>query len=211
MGKTKAFQKINVLILWAMIGLAIGCATKPTTTEYAADKVVARSDNRSDRPSWASETKSVIDESTSWIIIGTSEVPGDSRIQASFKLSDSTARGNLAQKLETSVTKIVENVETGLAMEDQGLKALVREISQSTFKNVDIDDRYWEKVIRTNSTGEQVLIMKVFSRLKVSKSDFTKMASAQVEKSKSVTPDIKNKVESIIEKNLLNQFQQDAQ
>ncbi len=210
MTNQKLRTRINFILLLALaLPLQWACSSKPTTTEYAADKVVARSDNKSERPSWASETKFLYEDGGSWVIVGVSEVPGDSRVQAAFKMSDSSARGNLAQKIETAVLKVVENSESGLSMEDQNLKSLIREVSQSTFKNVDIDDRYWEKVVQTKSTGEQVMIMKVFSRLKVLKSDLVKMSAAQAEKSKTAPKDMKNKVESIIEKNLMAQFTED--
>lgn len=198
---------LSVLLLSFIISSC--SSSKHATTEYEPDKIVMRSDGKTERPSWALETKTVIDDANSFIIIGVAEVPGDSRTNAALKLSDSAARGNLAQKLETSVTKIVENTETGLSMADQGLKSLIREVSNSGFKNVDIGDRYYEKVIRTSSSGDQTMIMKVFSMIKITKSEFSKMAQAQVEKSKTASPDLKNKLESIIEKNLSNQFEQD--
>lgn len=185
------------------------CTSAPKNTEYESDKVIARMDDASARPSWAKESKVIFNEDNHWIILGVVEVPGDSRIQAAFKMSDANARGNIAQKIETSILKIVETSDSGLSMEDQTLKSLIREISQTSLKNIDIDDRYWEKVARTNSSGERQMVMKVFSKVKISKEDFLKMTQAQAEKSKAATPDIKNKVESLIEKNFSSQIEQD--
>ncbi len=210
--KTNSKTNLNIALGFSILASSflMSCSSAPKTTEYEVDKVVARMDDMSARPSWAKESKFVFNEDNSWVILGVVEVPGDSRVQAAFKMSDANARGNLSQKIETSILKIVETSDTGLGLEDQSLKSLIREISQTSLKNVDIDDRYWEKVARTTSSGERILVMKVFSKLKISKFDFIKTTAAQVEKSKSAPTDVKNKVESLIEKNLADQFGQDA-
>ena len=192
------------------VSIIVGCSSAPKTTEYDGDKVIARMDDMSARPAWAKESKFVFNEDNNWVILGVVEVPGDSRAQAAFKMSDANARGNLSQKIETSILKIVEASDTGLGLEDQSLKSLIREISQTSLKNVDMDDRYWEKVARTTSSGERQMVMKVFSKLKISKGDFIKLTTAQAEKSKAAPTDVKNKVESLIEKNLATQFGQDS-
>lgn len=176
-----------------LTALLAGCASSPKsdapesieTPEYAPDKVIGRSDELSKRPDWVSETVSVQKDGSKIRIIGASEVPADSRVQAAFKLSDAATRGNLAGKIETNVIKIVEAHETGLGMDDQQLRALVREVSQASFKNVDIKSRYWEKIIRTQSTREKQAVMKVFSLIELSESELKKLFVEAAKKAKS--------------------------
>ena len=181
--------------------LLASCASdKKNAANYAADKVVARSDGLEKRPDWVSETVNVKENGENFLIIGVAEVPADSRVQAAYKMSDASSRGNLANKVETQVTKIVESSESGLSMEDQSLKSLIREVSQTSFKNLDVKDRYWEKVVKTLSSGEETSVLKVFSLLQISKSEFKKLLLENAHKSKTGSKEIRNGVENAIRK-----------
>ncbi|MGZ3690760.1 MAG: hypothetical protein ACXVAX_04615 [Pseudobdellovibrio sp.] len=194
-------MKNKILIAMLFIGsiYQIGCssADKPTQTQYQEDRVLGRSDSRTSRPDWVTETVSVRQNGSKVQFIGVAEVPADSRVQAAFKMSDSAARGNVANKVETNITKIVENSETGMNMEDQSLKSLIHEMSQVSLNNVDIHDRYWEKVERTSSTGQASAVMKVFSLIEMDKEDLLKLILDK-KRTTASSPDLKNQVEKIV-------------
>jgi hypothetical protein len=185
-------------VFYILLVLVSGCASAPKTNSYRPDQVVGRMDELGSRPEWATESINVITQGEKIRFIGVAEVPADSRIQAAFKMSDSSARGVVANKVETSVTKIVENSEAGLSMEDQSLKSLIKEVSRVSLKNVDIKNRYWEKVVRTSSDGSESMIMKVFSLIEISERDMKKMLLTANRASQSSSKDIRNKVENLI-------------
>jgi hypothetical protein len=162
-----------------------GCAS--TTVEYPADRVVGRSDNLTSRPDWVSETLSVIDKGEELQVIGLVEVPGDSRAPAAFKASDAAARGHLANRVETQVTKIVESSESGFSMEDQQLQSLIREISRVNFRDLSVKSRYWEKVVRTRTAGAEDVVLKAFSLLTIPKASLKKMVLEAANKSSGTT------------------------
>jgi len=190
----------NFAKVFALFVLA-ACSSTQKTTEFAQDRVVGRMDDLEKRPSWASESQTVRERDDNYLIVGIGEVPGDSRVQAAFKVSDANARGHLANKLELQITKIVEASESGFSMEDQKLQSLIRELSQNTFRNIDIKERYWEKVVKTASTGEETLTLKTFSLLSISKADFKKLLlKTETKKSVANSKDIRGSVENILRK-----------
>lgn len=189
---------MKAAIFYLLLVLVSGCASAPPATTYRPDRVVGRMDEVGSRPEWATESVNVITQGEKIRFIGVAEVPGDSRIQAAFKMSDSSARGVVANKVETSVTKIVENSEAGLSMEDQNLRSLIKEVSRVSLKNIDIKNRYWEKVVRTSSDGGESMIMKVFSMIEISESDMKKMLISANRGSNASSTDIRNKVENLI-------------
>lgn len=184
----------------AIMVLGSGCSSSSNTTQFAGDRVVGRMDDLAKKPEWASESSTVKEKGENLWIVGIAEVPPDSRVQAAFKMSDASARGFLANKIETQVTKLVESSESGLSMADQSLKSLIQEVSQAAFKNIDVKERYWEKVARTSSTGEENLVLKVFSLIEISKSDFKKMLMDSSKKAPGANKGVRNKVENIIRK-----------
>lgn len=191
--------KVGLTLSMLFILSACGSSPKaPETTEFAQDQVVGRSDDKSARPDWASETISVKDKGAKIEFVGVAEVPGDSRAQAAFKMSDAAARGNIANKIETSVLKTVQVSDTGLNMEDQSLKSLISEVSHISLRNVDVKDRYWEKAVRTSSAGQKTLVMKSFSLIEVDKAEVQKMMLEKTQKSTAAAPDVKNKVEALL-------------
>ena len=192
--KTKIFIIVGLVTLGAC---STGKQLGSQDVEYEEDRVLGRSDGLSSRPDWARETISVFEKDGKVQFIGLSEVPGDSRSIAAFKLSDAAARGGVATKLETSVFKLVESSDTGLGLNEQQLKSLIREVSSVNLKNVDVKSRYWEKLQRTNSDGQKILVMKVFSLIEIDKEALRKM---MVEKARNaaVPADVRNKVEDMI-------------
>ncbi len=193
-------MRLSIFILSALF-LATSCGSGKVKENadmiYEEDKILGRSDGLSSRPEWASETISVKEDGENLQFIGLVEVPGDSRPTAAFKMSDANARGGIATKIETTVLKMVETSDTGLKMEDQTLKSLIHEMSQITLKNIDIKNRYWEKVQRVSSEGKKSMVMKTFSLIEVPKDEIKKM---MFEKSKTaeVPVDIRNKVENLV-------------
>lgn len=193
--KTSTFFVFLVLATGLGVG---GCASAPKgNTVVEADQVLGRSDERKERPDWVTETVSVREKGSKIQFYGVVEVPGDSRAQAAFKMSDAAARGQVANKVETNVLKLVESSESGLKMEDQSLKLLIHEMSQVSLTNVDIKDRYWEKVRRTASDGVASVVMKSFSLIEIEKADLQKLMLERG-KQASAPKDLKNKVESLV-------------
>jgi hypothetical protein len=191
---------MKLLISFAALAFLFGCSSatvRGDKVEYAPDKVLGRSDDRTSRPDWVKETVNITEHGDKVQFVGSVEVPGDSRATAAFKMSDAAARAAIAKKIETVVTSSVETGDTGLSMEDQTLKTMIKEVAQVSLKNVDVSDRYWEKAEHTGSSGEKSMMMKAFSLIEVKKDDLKKMMVARAEKS-NAPEDMKNKVEEII-------------
>ena len=192
----------NLIVLGLILILSNSCGSvkknESSDVTFEADKILGRSDGATERPSWAKETITSKEADGNVQFIGFVEVPGDSRTSAAFKMSDAHAKGNIASKIETSLIKVVETTDSGLSMNEQGLKSLIQEMSRVSLKDIDVSDRYWEKVQRTDSQGQKSLVLKCFSKIDVKKDDLKKMIFAQAEKSK-VATDLKNKVEELVQ------------
>lgn len=179
----------------------VSCSSKSPDTHkdmvYEPDKVLGRSDELEKRPEWVKESVNVVEKEDHIAFIGFSEVPGDSRVTAAYKMADSEAKGSIASKLRSEIFKLVETSDTGLKMEDQKLESLIQDMSEVELKNVDVKDRYWEKVQRTASDGKKSMVMKVFSLIEVKKDELQKLM-LQKAKESDAPSDMKNKVEEAI-------------
>lgn len=195
------FQRSKAVFVLTTLLVLSSCGTsapkQADTLGYEEDRVLGRSDGLSSRPDWARETVSVREQSGKVQFIGLAEVPGDSRATAAFKMSDAAARGGIAGKLETSVTKLVESSDTGLNLEDQQLKTLIREVSNVKLTDIDVKDRYWEKLLRTTSDGSKKTVLKAFSLIEVDQEKLKKMMADLASQSKA-SPDARNQVENLI-------------
>lgn len=193
-------NRLGWITVLALIPFFSGCSSAPTTTEFKPDRVVGRMDELDSRPNWVTESTSVQEKDGKLHFIGVSEVPGDSRVQAAFKMSDASARGYVANKIETSVLKVVESSDTGLSMEDQSLQSLIQEVSKTSLKNIDVKSRYWEKVARTSSTGSESLVLKTFSLIEIPTQEMKNLLTAAVASPKTqVKSDLRNRVKTAID------------
>ncbi len=171
--------------LWSLallLGLCLfaACASVPKQTEVVADKVVARSEGLTARPSWVSENTSVVAHGDTFSFIGMVETPGDSRVQMALKASDAASRGQVATMVASDITNIFQAAQSAHAVqsegkrsstEDQQVTSLIQEASHVTLHQIDIRERYWEKVVRTESDGSEKVVLKTFSILDIPKRD----------------------------------------
>jgi len=104
-------NRLGLIAALALIPFFSGCSSAPTNTEYKPDRVVGRMDELDSRPNWVTESTSVQEKDGKLQFIGVSEVPGDSRVQAAFKMSDARPRGYGVNKTETSATTGIETPE----------------------------------------------------------------------------------------------------
>ncbi len=193
-------NRLGLITVLALIPFFSGCSSAPTNTEYKPDRVVGRMDELDSRPNWVTESTSVQEKDGKLQFIGVSEVPGDSRVQAAFKMSDASARGYVVNKIETSVLKVVESSDTGLSMEDQSLQSLIQEVSKSSLKNIDVKSRYWEKVARTSSGGSESLVLKTFSLIEIPTQEMKNLLTSAIESPKTqVKSDLRNRLKTAID------------
>ncbi len=183
--------------------LLAGCTSAPSRP-VEGERVLSRMDGLEKRPDWVTESVSVKEKDERVLFIGVAEVPSDSRVQAAFKASDLAAKGFLANKIETQLTKVVESSDAGLRMDDQSLKSLITEVSRASFRNLDVTDRYWEQVAKTAADGTETRLMKVFSLLSIPKAEMKQLLLASTQKAKAPT-DLRNKVEATLREGWTNE------
>ena len=124
---------IGITALCLMLGM--GCASSSKSQRagapvYVADKVVGRSEFLSKSPDWVSETVSVKENGDHYDIIGVAEVLATAASRLHFTCPMPRARRNLAAKIETNLTRVVQTTESGFSMDDQQLLSLIKEVSQ---------------------------------------------------------------------------------
>lgn len=150
------------------------------------------------RPAWASQAKALQIKDEKVQIIGFQEVDASAKISSAFRLSDNSARVELSKLVETQFSTIFQNLEEGL--EDLGglTRNYSSEVSKNVLRDLQITQRYWEKVETFNSQGEKTYRLRIYSLAEISESKLKKLIRDTLKK---------EAVPKEIKKQILDQFE----
>ena len=176
----------NMKFLYLMILiLGVSCSsTKERTLSSMDDKP---------RPSWASQEKAFQLKDGKLRILGFTEVDGNAKVSAAFRLSDNSARAELSKMLQTQFQDFFQNVEEGLDDSGSLTRYYSSEISKNKFSELQIPSRYWEKIQTLNNDGENIIRLRVYSLAEIPELKFKKLLRDIVEKGKT-GPEVKAQV-----------------
>lgn len=165
-------MKKLALVLPAL--LIAGCSSAPTasTPESTPDRVIARIDDLSSRPSWLKESESFKVESGEVISLGQTTIPADHRVEAAYRIAENSAKAGIASAIEQRLEFVFQNAEEGTALGSTQARYIGAEASKLVTNSIRPSKRYWEKVATTDDSGNRKTIYRVFASVTMPEPDF---------------------------------------
>lgn len=151
-----------------------GCSStnKMHTSETQEDKVIARINDASSRPSWLDEAKPFQIKNGQVISLGQTTIPGDNRVEAAFRIAENNAKAAISGAIESRLEFIFQNAEEGTGFDSTQARYIGAEASKVTSSALKNQDRYWEKVATTQDNGQRVTQYKVYTTVTMPEEDF---------------------------------------
>lgn len=159
------------------------------------DKVVARSDNRSSRPSWVKEEKPLTKKGSDLYFLGQARIPAEkANISMGYRIAENDAKNSLAGAINQNLTYMFQNAEDGTTYDATQIQFVSTESAKAVMSQVTPNDHYWEKVISTvNAYGDQEMFYSVYARVKISEADLKKAIDRTLNQNKGISADLKKK------------------
>ena len=176
-------MKNFIMILMTLI--TVSCST-------LSEKTISQMDDKS-RPDWANQEKAMTVKEGKMLILGFSEVDADAKISAAYRLSDSSARGELSKMVENQFSSMFQNLEEGMTDEGTLSRYYASEVSKNMLRDLKVTKRYWEKVQTIDRDGEKTFRLRVYSLAEIPEANYKKLVREKVQKEK-LDPEVKKQV-----------------
>lgn len=178
----------------AVVGLS-ACASAPK------DAVLARSDDLSARPGWATEEETFKIEKVTVYMLGTHEMPvAGKRISTGYRIAENNAKAGLSGAIEQRLNFIFQNAEEGDAMGADQTRFIGGETSKLVASSIRPANRYWEKVsVVVDAEGTRDVIYRIFVRVSMPEADFKKAIQEAIKRNagkKGISEDFAKKVDA---------------
>lgn len=136
------------------------------------DRVIARIDGMDSRPDWLKESEPFVLDSGSVVSLGVTEIPGDHRIEAAYRIAESNADAAIAGAIEKRLEVLFQNAEEGTAMDDRQARYIAGEATRLVTSSLRPRHRYWEKILSTGETGRRLIKYRVFATVEMPEAEF---------------------------------------
>lgn len=179
---------INITMTAALAALLSSCSStqKQEETEKAPvarpDHVIERIDNLSSRPSWISESEPFRIQGGNVVSIGLTEIPGDHRVSAAYRIAQNNAKAGIATAIEQKLEFIFQNSEEGSSFDTTQARFIGAESSKLLTNHIRPGKNYWEKVASWDEFGNQSIKYKVFSSVTMPEAEFKRAIKAAIKK-----------------------------
>lgn len=161
-------MKKTVLITAALLGMA-GCGGS------MGDKVIARSDELSSRPSWVKDDNPVIIKNGDMFVTSMTAIRSDSvNISQGYRIAENQAKTDLSNAIKTDIKTNFVNAQEGVEGDRFRTEFLSIEKSEIAFSGLLPENRYWEKVLVNNAGGDKEIEYRFYARMKIKEADFKK-------------------------------------
>lgn len=180
-------------VLPALLLLNGACSTshKTASPETRPDGVISRIDDLNSRPSWLREQEAFRIEGGKVVSLGSTEIPGDHRVSAAYRIAENNAKAAIAGAIEQRLEFILQNAEEGTSIDTNQVRYIGAEATRLVTSSIRPGRRYWERVATTRDSGERVTIYKVFATVEMPEADFKKAIIDAINKQKG-QPSISN-------------------
>ena len=181
-------------VLAAIVALS-ACSSLPK------DEILARSDNLSSRPKWASEEKTFTIEKGNVYMMGMHEMPvAGKRITTGYRVAENNAKAGLSGAIEQRLNFIFQNAEEGDEVGADQTRFIGGETSKLVASSIRPANRYWEKVARViDADGNRDMIYRIYVRISMPEADFKKAIEDAIKRNagkKGISEDFAKKVEA---------------
>ncbi|MCF8059949.1 MAG: hypothetical protein K9K67_11670 [Bacteriovoracaceae bacterium] len=158
------------------------------------EKVLARMDGISDRPEWASLSKTTFTKEGKIMVVGYAEVQADAQIGAAMKLSDNNARFEISRRITNDMGFIFQNLKEGVLDGGDLSRFYGMEISKTLSSDTVTEKRYWEKVETFDSYGEKIYKLRLYSLVSIKESSLRKAIARANAKQSEISPELKKEI-----------------
>jgi hypothetical protein len=159
-------------LIFTSIILLSSCSSNKPTTFTPQEEVVSRIDELSSRPSWLKESEPFKIEDGKVISLGSTQIPGDHRVEAAMRIAENNAKAAISSAIEQRLDFIFQNAEEGTAIDTTQARYIGAEASKLTTSSLKLNARYWEKVVSTNENGKASTSYRVFATVSMPETDF---------------------------------------
>lgn len=168
---------VSKLTLLFAIYVISGCSSAPYVGQQNIGReIVVTSMNGETLPSWAKKAseRSLYEEDGNIVSVSLSTLPGDSRIDAGFKIGELNAKAGLAKTLETRIESFTQLADEGTDFDGQQLRTLTTEAAKITASNMRPGRRFYQKVAVTDDAGTPKTEYRFWTEVTLSKEEFHK-------------------------------------
>lgn len=160
-----------------------------------SDKVIARSDDMSSRPSWAKESTPLTKKGSDLYFLGQTRIPAEkANISMGYRIAENNAKNAIAGAINQNLTYMFQNAEEGTTYDATQVQFVSTESAKALMSKAVVSDRYWEKVLSTVSAdNDKEMFYSVYARVKISESDMKKAIDRTLNGSKGISDDLKKK------------------
>lgn len=159
-------MKMNALLMVVIVTLA-SCATK-LTEKTAEEIIVARSDERSSRPDWATEEFVTLKNGGDFYSIGTSTILAEQKIDAGFKIAEGIAKGNISKLISQKLEYTLQHADEGMLESSPIIRFMNSEVSKIESSGITVKNRYWEKYVTVDNSNTRRAYYRIFVRVAIS-------------------------------------------
>ncbi len=140
--------------------------------ETPADRVIARIDGMSQRPSWLKESEPFLLDSNNVVSLGVTEIPGDHRVDAAYRIAESNAEAAIAGAIQKRLEFLFQNAEEGTGMDERQVRYIAGATTRLVTSSLRPRHRYWEKVVSVSDTGRRLVKYRVFATVEMPGAEF---------------------------------------
>ncbi len=160
-----------------------------------SDKVIARSDDMSSRPSWAKESTPLTKKGSDLYFLGQTRIPAEkANISMGYRIAENNAKNTIAGAINQNLTYMFQNAEEGTTYDTTQVQFVSTESAKALMSKAVVSDRYWEKVLSTVSAdNDKEMFYSVYARVKISEADMKKAIDRTLNGSKGISDDLKKK------------------
>lgn len=160
-----------------------------------SDKVIARSDDMSYRPSWAKESTPLTKKGSDLYFLGQARIPAEkANISMGYRIAENNAKNSIAGAINQNLTYMFQNAEEGTTYDTAQVQFVSTESAKALMSKAVVSDRYWEKVLSTVSAdNDKEMFYSVYARVKISEADMKKAIDRTLNGSKGISDDLKKK------------------
>lgn len=164
-------MKLSILFFLIIL---VSCSSKKATYQTPSEEVISRIDELSSRPNWLKESEPFKIDDGQVITLGSTEIPGDHRVEAAYRIAENNAKSYISSAIEQRLDFIFQNAEEGTALDSTQTRFIGAEASKITSSSLRINNRYWEKVMKSDESGRPGITYKVFATVQMPEEDFKK-------------------------------------
>ena len=159
------------------------------------DKVVARSDDRSSRPSWAREEKPLTKKGSDLYFLGQARIPAEkANVSMGYRIAENNAKNSIAGAINQNLTYIFQNAEEATSYDATQVQFVSTESAKAVMSKATPSDHYWEKVVSTISAdGDKEMFYSIYARVKISEADLKQAINRTLNGNKGISEDLKKK------------------